>query len=256
MALEQRDSLCPGVLPSFAWSVPGQVRLTGCFPSGPCVRSPPNQTIPALVGCAGTLGHVYLCVQRWGRAPAGELDPFPCLGLSGALPTPRPASLPLQIYHGKIKSKASEPFLVGRNPRVEFVGSTTGKDNNISIVLKNVEFSDAGKYTCHVKNPKEKHMEHNATIFLTVVQKSKCRPRGSGDANPGCPHLDSGLWRCMGCPGFLEVLGMVWPRAPLCCGLVEGVAAFWGGLCSWELPAPPRAPSAPSLLQWWRQTTL
>ncbi|NXS71094.1 SCN4B protein, partial [Pandion haliaetus] len=75
------------------------------------------------------------------------------------------------IYRGKIKSKASEPFLVGRNPRVEFVGSTTGKDNNISIVLKNVEFSDAGKYTCHVKNPKEKYMEHNATIFLTVVQK-------------------------------------------------------------------------------------
>ncbi|XP_059685751.1 sodium channel subunit beta-4 [Gavia stellata] len=75
------------------------------------------------------------------------------------------------IYHGKIKSKASEPFLVGRNPRVEFVGSTTGKDNNISIVLKNVEFSDAGKYTCHVRNPKEKNAQHNATIFLTVVQK-------------------------------------------------------------------------------------
>ncbi|XP_009893038.1 PREDICTED: sodium channel subunit beta-4 [Charadrius vociferus] len=75
------------------------------------------------------------------------------------------------IYHGKIKSKASEPFLVGRNPRVEFVGSTTGKDNNISIVLKNVDFSDAGKYTCHVKNPKEKNAQHNATIILTVVQK-------------------------------------------------------------------------------------
>ncbi|XP_010084273.1 PREDICTED: sodium channel subunit beta-4, partial [Pterocles gutturalis] len=72
------------------------------------------------------------------------------------------------IYHGKIKSKASEPFLVGRNPRVEFVGSTTGKENNISIVLRNVEFSDAGKYTCHVKNPKEKNAQHNATIFLTV----------------------------------------------------------------------------------------
>ncbi|KFP82569.1 Sodium channel subunit beta-4, partial [Apaloderma vittatum] len=91
--------------------------------------------------------------------------------LVGARLTPCPASLPLQIYHGKIKSKASEPFLVGRNPRVEFVGSTTGKENNISIVLKNVEFSDAGKYTCHVKNPKEKNAQHNATIFLTVVQK-------------------------------------------------------------------------------------
>ncbi|NXP70369.1 SCN4B protein, partial [Ramphastos sulfuratus] len=78
------------------------------------------------------------------------------------------------IYQGKIKSKASEPTMVTSNPRVEFVGSTTGKDNNISIVLTNVEFSDAGKYTCHVKNPKEKNAQHNATIFLTVVQKSKC----------------------------------------------------------------------------------
>ncbi|NXY51099.1 SCN4B protein, partial [Ceuthmochares aereus] len=77
----------------------------------------------------------------------------------------------LGIYTGKIKSKASEPVVVGGNPRVEFVGSTTGKENNISIVLKNVEFSDAGKYTCHVKNPKEKNAQHNATIFLTVVQK-------------------------------------------------------------------------------------
>ncbi|XP_068515383.1 sodium channel subunit beta-4 isoform X1 [Anas acuta] len=75
------------------------------------------------------------------------------------------------IYHGKIKSKTSEPFLVSRNPRVEFVGSTTGKDNNISIVLKDVELSDAGKYTCHVKNPREKNAQHNATIILTVVHK-------------------------------------------------------------------------------------
>ncbi|XP_038017583.1 sodium channel subunit beta-4 isoform X2 [Motacilla alba alba] len=75
------------------------------------------------------------------------------------------------IYHGKIKNKASEPVLVWRNPRVEFVGSTTKKDNNISIVLSSVEFSDAGKYTCHVKNPKEKNAQHNATIFLTVVHQ-------------------------------------------------------------------------------------
>ncbi|NXO79342.1 SCN4B protein, partial [Sitta europaea] len=82
-----------------------------------------------------------------------------------------PALLPLQIYHGKIKNKATEPTLIWHNPRVEFVGSTTKKDNNISIVLNNVEFSDAGKYTCHVKNPKEKNAQHNATIFLTVVHK-------------------------------------------------------------------------------------
>ncbi|XP_068027997.1 sodium channel subunit beta-4 isoform X1 [Anomalospiza imberbis] len=75
------------------------------------------------------------------------------------------------IYHGKIKNKATEPTLIWHNPRVEFVGSTTKKDNNISIVLNSVEFSDAGKYTCHVKNPKEKNTQHNATIFLTVVHK-------------------------------------------------------------------------------------
>ncbi|XP_010007194.1 PREDICTED: sodium channel subunit beta-4 [Chaetura pelagica] len=75
------------------------------------------------------------------------------------------------IFSGKIKSKASDPVLTKINPRVEFLGSTTGKDNNISIILRNVEFSDAGKYTCHVKNPKEKNAQHNATIFLTVVHK-------------------------------------------------------------------------------------
>ncbi|NXS28225.1 SCN4B protein, partial [Pomatostomus ruficeps] len=75
------------------------------------------------------------------------------------------------IYQGKIKNKATEPTLIQRNPRVEFVGSTTKKDNNISIVLNSVEFSDAGKYTCHVKNPKERNAEHSAVIFLTVVHK-------------------------------------------------------------------------------------
>uniref|UniRef100_A0A8C0UFQ4 Sodium voltage-gated channel beta subunit 4 n=1 Tax=Cyanistes caeruleus TaxID=156563 RepID=A0A8C0UFQ4_CYACU len=75
------------------------------------------------------------------------------------------------IYHGKIKNKATEPTLIWHNPRVEFVGSTTKKDNNISIVLNNVEFSDAGKYTCHVKNPRERNAQHNATIILTVVHK-------------------------------------------------------------------------------------
>ncbi|XP_065801584.1 sodium channel subunit beta-4 isoform X2 [Muntiacus reevesi] len=43
--------------------------------------------------------------------------------------------------------------------------------NNISISLKNLEFSDTGKYTCYVKNPKENDSEHQATIFLQVVDK-------------------------------------------------------------------------------------
>ncbi|NWS22521.1 SCN4B protein, partial [Pachyramphus minor] len=75
------------------------------------------------------------------------------------------------IYQGKIKNKATEPTLVSRNPRVDFVGSTTKKDNNISIVLNGVEFSDAGKYTCHVKNPRERNAQHNATIVLSVVHE-------------------------------------------------------------------------------------
>lgn len=127
---------------------------------------------------------------------------------------PHPASLPLQIYHGKIKSKASEPLLVARNPRVEFVGSTTKKDNNISILLKNVDFSDAGKYTCHVKNPKEKNAQHNATIFLTVVQKSKCWP---------------GLW----CPASgTGTVGMQTRTDPILGVEVHGVSWLLGG--SWH----------------------
>uniref|UniRef100_A0A8C0UDY3 Sodium voltage-gated channel beta subunit 4 n=1 Tax=Cyanistes caeruleus TaxID=156563 RepID=A0A8C0UDY3_CYACU len=78
-----------------------------------------------------------------------------------------------RIFISMIKNKATEPTLIWHNPRVEFVGSTTKKDNNISIVLNNVEFSDAGKYTCHVKNPRERNAQHNATIILTVVHKSE-----------------------------------------------------------------------------------
>lgn len=159
MVIEQRGCLCSGLLPSSVWSVTLlQGKSDRSVPSLGGCSSGPHHGYSCFNGGAGTFGHAYLCVQRRENL------------------RPHPAFLPLQIYHGKIKSKASEPFLVGRNPRVEFVGSTTGKENNISIVLKNVEFSDAGKYTCHVKNPKEKNAQHNATIFLTVVQKSKCWP--------------------------------------------------------------------------------
>uniref|UniRef100_A0A8C5NHX9 Sodium voltage-gated channel beta subunit 4 n=2 Tax=Passerellidae TaxID=1729112 RepID=A0A8C5NHX9_JUNHY len=122
------------------------------------------------------------------------------------------------IYHGKIKAKTTEPTLVWHNPRVEFVGSTTKKDNNISIVLNGVEFSDAGKYTCYVKNPKERNAEQNATIFLTVVHKSEC-----------WPGVALGWWQCplvRGCGGWH-------PWKP--CG--DEVLGFWGGMSSWELPA-------------------
>ncbi|XP_019367266.1 PREDICTED: sodium channel subunit beta-4 [Gavialis gangeticus] len=75
------------------------------------------------------------------------------------------------LCRGFIKSKAVEPKVQSEDFRVVFVGSTTGKDNNISIVLLNVDFSDAGKYTCHVRNPKEKNAEHSSYIELQVVHK-------------------------------------------------------------------------------------
>ncbi|XP_006148911.1 sodium channel subunit beta-4 isoform X2 [Tupaia chinensis] len=43
--------------------------------------------------------------------------------------------------------------------------------NNLSILLRDLDFSDTGRYTCQVKNPKEKDLQHNATIFLQVVDK-------------------------------------------------------------------------------------
>ncbi|XP_075404894.1 sodium channel regulatory subunit beta-4 [Tenrec ecaudatus] len=43
--------------------------------------------------------------------------------------------------------------------------------NNISILLRDLEFSDTGKYTCHVRNPREYNLEHQATVFLQVVDK-------------------------------------------------------------------------------------
>ncbi|XP_057238527.1 sodium channel subunit beta-4 [Malurus melanocephalus] len=127
-----------------------------------------SRAIPILMGCNGTFGMDFcMC-----RADFGLHQETMSLSLTQEYPAdPTPCPFPPQIYHGKIKNKATEPTLISRNPRVEFVGSTTKKDNNISIVLNGVEFSDAGKYTCHVKNPKEKNAQHNATIFLTVVHK-------------------------------------------------------------------------------------
>lgn len=63
------------------------------------------------------------------------------------------------------------------NDRISLEGTTKEKMNNISILLRSLEFSDTGKYTCHVKNPKEKDFQHQATIFLQVVDKRMLRGR-------------------------------------------------------------------------------
>ncbi|XP_074832948.1 sodium channel regulatory subunit beta-4 [Carettochelys insculpta] len=73
-----------------------------------------------------------------------------------------------KLYQGFIKNKASQPKEEFRDPRVELIGTTTGKENNISISME-VDFSDAGKYTCFVKNPRENKAEANATLTLKVV---------------------------------------------------------------------------------------
>ncbi|KAM9441286.1 sodium channel, voltage-gated, type IV, beta b [Clarias gariepinus] len=53
--------------------------------------------------------------------------------------------------------------------RVEFVGSS--KQNNVSIMIWNVTFEDAGQYTCFGKNPKELGKNHSAIFTLYVVDE-------------------------------------------------------------------------------------
>ncbi|XP_015274265.1 PREDICTED: sodium channel subunit beta-4 isoform X2 [Gekko japonicus] len=71
-----------------------------------------------------------------------------------------------------VRNKNVRPVCRLCNPRVELPEVTLHKDSreyNLSILLLSVDFSDSGKYTCAVKNPKEKGAEHNATISLAVV---------------------------------------------------------------------------------------
>ncbi|KAF6334210.1 sodium voltage-gated channel beta subunit 4 [Rhinolophus ferrumequinum] len=76
------------------------------------------------------------------------------------------------LINGTVKNEKSDPRVHLKNDdRITLAGSTKEKMNNISILLKDVDFSDTGKYTCYVKNPKEKDLQHHATIFLQVVDK-------------------------------------------------------------------------------------
>uniref|UniRef100_H0XV16 Sodium voltage-gated channel beta subunit 4 n=1 Tax=Otolemur garnettii TaxID=30611 RepID=H0XV16_OTOGA len=77
-----------------------------------------------------------------------------------------------EIIDGIVKNEKSDPKVTFKDDeRITLEGSTKEKKNNISILLRDLEFSDTGKYTCHVKNPKENNLEHNATIFLQVVDQ-------------------------------------------------------------------------------------
>ncbi|XP_055129320.2 sodium channel subunit beta-4 isoform X1 [Symphalangus syndactylus] len=76
------------------------------------------------------------------------------------------------LIEGTVKNEKSDPKVTLKDDdRIALVGSTKEKMNNISIVLRDLEFSDTGKYTCHVKNPKENNLQHHATIFLQVVDR-------------------------------------------------------------------------------------
>ncbi|XP_056600933.1 sodium channel, voltage-gated, type IV, beta b [Triplophysa dalaica] len=69
-----------------------------------------------------------------------------------------------------IPSDHMDPInLIVHQERVKYVGSR--KENNISILLWNVTFEDAGAYKCFGKNPKEKFKNHSAIFTLYVVEE-------------------------------------------------------------------------------------
>uniref|UniRef100_A0A8D2H728 Ig-like domain-containing protein n=2 Tax=Urocitellus parryii TaxID=9999 RepID=A0A8D2H728_UROPR len=97
----------------------------------------------------------------------------PCPGLeTEAKPWRDGWALGFWLIDGTVKNEKSDPRVkLKGDDRITLEGSTKEKMNNISILLSNLEFSDTGKYTCHVKNPKENDLQHHATIFLQVVDK-------------------------------------------------------------------------------------
>ncbi|KAM3923483.1 sodium channel regulatory subunit beta-4 [Leptodactylus fuscus] len=86
-------------------------------------------------------------------------------------------SKPEVLYHGKLKNKKSLPkpeHIPNKNyrhDRITLLPSNNTKDYNLTLLLRDVEFDDAGRYTCIVTNKKEKDTTSNATVFLTVVDK-------------------------------------------------------------------------------------
>lgn len=79
-----------------------------------------------------------------------------------------------------IVSQGVMPDVKIMRKRVEFVGNNV--NNNVSILLWNITFEDAGQYTCFGSNPKEKGKNHSATFELIVVDEREC-------SNPEAPSL-------------------------------------------------------------------
>ncbi|XP_020499029.1 sodium channel subunit beta-4 [Labrus bergylta] len=74
-----------------------------------------------------------------------------------------------KLCEAVIHVEGVEPKVSVYHERVEFVGSS--KSNNISILLYNITFEDAGDYICFAKNPKEKNRNHSAIFTLIVVDQ-------------------------------------------------------------------------------------
>ncbi|XP_053223097.1 sodium channel subunit beta-4 [Podarcis raffonei] len=81
-----------------------------------------------------------------------------------------------EIFKGIIKNKDSKPepypeyrSLIKYEMPTDIALSKDNREFNVSLLLLFAEFSDSGKYTCFVKNPKEKNANHSATITLKVV---------------------------------------------------------------------------------------
>lgn len=71
------------------------------------------------------------------------------------------------LCNSTIPSEGVEPNVKIYRERVTFVGH----DNDVSIMLWNITFDDAGPYTCFGKNPKEKGKNHSAIFNLIVVDE-------------------------------------------------------------------------------------
>lgn len=74
-----------------------------------------------------------------------------------------------KVCDSTIASEGVEPNVKFYRDRVTFVGMN--HENNISILLWNITFDDAGPYTCFGINPKEKGKNHSAIFNLIVVDE-------------------------------------------------------------------------------------
>ncbi|KAF7235385.1 Sodium channel subunit beta-4 [Varanus komodoensis] len=125
------------------------------------VLLPEAEACSALPSFLGVLPRVWVRGRR--RGPPGQ----------DALVTV--VYLP-QIFKGVVKNKDSKPepessYRHGIKYRLpsDLAPSKDNREFNISLELLDAEFSDSGKYTCFVKNPKEKNANHSGTITLNVV---------------------------------------------------------------------------------------